>query len=66
MLDDAPDSMVGGFHKVKSTKSTKGGKRVFAGGCTRRPNVPVNGKIQCSLDRYIFRSTKRIEMKIIL
>ncbi|XP_071561739.1 hemocytin [Temnothorax nylanderi] len=47
MLDDAPDSAVGGFYNVKSSK---GGKRVFAGGCTRRPGAPVNGKIKCSLD----------------
>jgi len=49
MLKDAPDLAIGGSYNVKS----KGGRRVFAGGCTRRPSAPVNGKIKCSLDRYL-------------
>jgi len=50
MLNNPPDSAVGGFYNVKSSK---GGRYVFAGGCTRRPGAPVNGKIKCSLDRYL-------------
>ena len=49
MLKDASDLAIGGSYNVKS----KGGRRVFAGGCTRRPSAPVNGKIKCSLDRYL-------------
>jgi len=49
MLNNPPDSAVGGFYKVKSSK---GGRYVFAGGCTHRPDAPVNGKIKCSL-RYL-------------
>lgn len=52
-LNDMPDSSaVNDFYNVKSRK---GGRRVFAGGCIRRPNGPVNGKITCSLDRYIYK-----------
>lgn len=47
ILNDAPDSVVGDFYNVKSSK---GGRRIFVGGCTRRPTAPVNGKIKCSLD----------------
>lgn len=50
MLKDAPDSAIGGSYNVKSSK---GGRRVFAGGCIRRPSAPVNGKIKCSPDRYL-------------
>ncbi|KAL0131073.1 hypothetical protein PUN28_002574 [Cardiocondyla obscurior] len=47
MLNDASGSVIDSFYDVKSSK---GGKRVFAGGCTHRPNPPINGKIKCSLD----------------
>lgn len=57
MLNDAPDSAIGGSYNVKSSK---GGRRVFAGGCTRRPDMPLNGKIKCSLDRYTYIENLRI------
>ncbi|XP_070162344.1 hemocytin isoform X2 [Polyergus mexicanus] len=46
-LNDAPDAAIEGSYNVKNRK---GGKRVFAGGCARRPDTPINGKIKCSLD----------------
>jgi len=49
MLNNAPDSAIGGSYNVKSSK----GGYVFAGGCTHTPDAPVNGKIKCSLDRYL-------------
>lgn len=54
MPNDAPDAMMNNFHSVKSRK---GGRRVFAGGCVRTPDAPVNGKIKCSLNRYLRQSS---------
>lgn len=54
MLNDAPDTVITDFNNVKSRK---GGRRVFAGGCIHVPNAPVNGKIKCSLDRYLHYTT---------
>lgn len=52
VLNDSPDIINRGSYNVKSTK---GGRRVFAGGCISKPNAP-NGpnapKIKCSLARY--------------
>ncbi|XP_014469310.1 PREDICTED: hemocytin isoform X2 [Dinoponera quadriceps] len=50
MLNDAVDQPLANddFYNVKSRK---GGRRVFAGGCTRIPSAPVNGKIVCSMKR---------------
>ncbi|KZC09215.1 Hemocytin [Dufourea novaeangliae] len=43
-LDDAPSLDY-------SVKKTKGGRRrQYAGGCTKEPDPPVNGKIRCSRD----------------
>lgn len=50
MLNDAPDAAIEDSYNVKNRK---GGRRVFAGGCARRPDAPINGKIKCSLDRYL-------------
>lgn len=51
MLNDAPDIAIEDSYSVKGRK---GGRRIFAGGCARRPNTPINGKIKCSLNRYLY------------
>lgn len=62
MLNEAPDSAIGSYN----VKSSKGGRRVFVGGCTRRPSPPVNGKIKCSLDRYTYIEKLRIMLQIFI
>jgi len=51
MLNDAPDIAIENSYNVKNRK---GGRRIFAGGCARRPDTPINGKIKCSLNRYLY------------
>ncbi|EFN85665.1 Hemocytin [Harpegnathos saltator] len=47
MVNDAANTSANvNFYNVKSRKGS--GRRVFAGGCTRIPNTPVNGRIACS------------------
>ncbi|KAL6266408.1 hypothetical protein P5V15_003260 [Pogonomyrmex californicus] len=45
MLNDALDIPIRNAHNVKNTK---GGRRVFRGGCTRKPDAPTNVKLECS------------------
>lgn len=49
MLNIAPDASVDSTY----VKNTKGGRRVYAGGCTRKPDAPVKGIIKCTLKRYL-------------
>jgi len=49
MLNNAPDIP----NKPIYVKNTKSKKRIYAGGCTRTPDAPVNGRIKCSLNRYL-------------
>ncbi|XP_026826604.1 hemocytin isoform X2 [Ooceraea biroi] len=46
ILNNAPDTPIESIY----VKSTKGGKRIYAGGCTRRPDAPVMGRIKCSFN----------------
>lgn len=50
MLNDAPNIAIEDSYNVKTRK---GGKRVFAEDCARKPDTPINGKIKCSLNRYL-------------